>query len=121
MGEEPSVAICSLSCGSAKRSSPRSRSGLKLTMRAPRLCAARSSPSMRGWLVPGFWPKMKMASARSKSAKVTVPLPVPTWARMAAPLASWHMLEQSGKLLVPNWRTNSWYRKAASLLVRPEV
>ena len=29
--------------------------------------------------------------------------------------------EQSGRLLVPNWRTNSWYRNAASLLVRPEV
>ena len=41
--------------------------------------------------------------------------------RLTQPLASWHMLEQSGKLLVPYWRTNSWYRNAASLLVRPEV
>jgi hypothetical protein len=36
-------------------------------------------------------------------------------------VASWHMFEQSGKLLVPYMRTNSWYRKAASLLARPEV
>ena len=29
------------------------------------------------------------------------------------------MLEQSGRLLVPKLRTSSWYRNAASLLVRP--
>ena len=34
---------------------------------------------------------------------------------------SWHILEQSGKLLVPYSFANNWYRKAASLLVRPEV
>jgi hypothetical protein len=31
------------------------------------------------------------------------------------------MFEQSGMLLVPYCRTKSWYRKAASLLARPEV
>ena len=36
-------------------------------------------------------------------------------------LDSWHMFEQSGRLLVPKWRASSWYRNAASLLVRPEV
>ena len=108
MGVEPSVAISILLWGSAKRSSPRSRSGLKLTICAPRLCASRSSPSMRGWLVPGFWPKMKIASACSKSSSVTVPLPTPICGRMPLPLGSWHMLEQSGKLLVPYSRTNSW-------------
>ena len=39
----------------------------------------------------------------------------------AVPLDSWHMLEQSGRLLVPNCLTNNWYRKAVSLAVRPEV
>ena len=62
---------------------------------------------MRGWLVPGFWPKMKMASAFSKSSSVTVPLPTPSCGRMPLPLGSWHMFEQSGKLLVPYSRTNS--------------
>src|SRR5471030_1480814 len=27
-------------------------------------------------------------------------------------VASWHMFEQSGKLLVPYMRTNNWYRNA---------
>ena len=39
----------------------------------------------------------------------------------AAPDDSWHMFEQSGRLLVPKLRTINWYRNAASLLVRPEV
>ena len=62
-----------------------------------------------------------MVSAWSKSSSWTVPLPTPSVSRRATPLDSWHMSEQSGRLLVPNWRTNSWYRNAASLLVRPEV
>ena len=76
-------------------------------MRQPRLAALRSSPSMRGWLLPGFWPKMKIACACSKSARVTVPLPTPICSGIATLVGSWHMFEQSGKLLVPNWRTNS--------------
>ncbi len=76
---------------------------------------------MRGWLVPGFWPKMKIASAFSKSCSDTVPLPTPICLFSAVPDDSWHMFEQSGKLLVPYSRTNSWYRNAASLEVRPEV
>ncbi|MNT00340.1 hypothetical protein D3C72_1347680 [compost metagenome] len=121
IGDEPRVAISILFCGSAKRSNPRSRKGLKLTMRAPRLWASRSSASMRGWLVPGFCPKMKIASAHSKSCSETVPLPTPICGRMPLPLGSWHMFEQSGKLFVPYWRTNSWYKNAASLLARPDV
>ena len=39
----------------------------------------------------------------------------------AEPDDSWHMFEQSGRLLVPKPRASSWYRNAASLLVRPEV
>ena len=38
-----------------------------------------------------------------------------------ARLDSWHMFEQSGRLLVPNCRTKSWYRNAASFEVRPDV
>ena len=56
-----------------------------------------------------------------RSSNTTVPLPTPRDSPMPTPLASWHMFEQSGKLLVPKARTNSWYRNAASLLARPEV
>jgi hypothetical protein len=46
----------------------------------------------------------KIASACSKSSSVTVPLPTPIdWARPTL-VASWHMFEQSGKLLVPQLR-----------------
>jgi len=40
---------------------------------------------------------------------------------IAAADDSWHMFEQSGRLLVPKLRTNNWYTNAASLLVRPDV
>jgi len=60
--------------------------------------------SMRGWLVPGFWPMTKIASAFSKSSRLTVPLPTPITFSKAQPLDSWHVLEQSGKLFVPNCR-----------------
>ncbi len=42
---------------------------------------------------------------------------------IAAPtlVASWHMLEQSGKLLVPYSRAKMLKRKAASLEARPDV
>ncbi len=55
------------------------------------------------------------------SSSVTLPLPIPIVSVRALPLDSWHMFEQSGRLLVPQARTNAWYRNAASLLVRPEV
>lgn len=108
IGVLPRVSISSGCCGLAKRSRPRSRSGLTETMVAPRREASRSSPSMRGWLVAGFWPKMIRVSASSKSSSVTVPLPMPTASGRPRLVASWHMFEQSGKLLVPNMRTNSW-------------
>jgi hypothetical protein len=63
---------------------------------------------MRGWFVPGFCPMTKMASASSKSASDTVPLPTPIASPRPTPLDSWHMFEQSGRLLVPNIRTKSW-------------
>jgi hypothetical protein len=37
------------------------------------------------------------------------------------PLDSWHMVLQSGRLLVPQARANSCSKNAASLLSRPEV
>ena len=36
-----------------------------------------NSVIIRGLLVPGFWPRMKIASACSKSSSTTVPLPIP--------------------------------------------
>ena len=108
-------------CGFEKRSRPRSRSGFTATMRQSRRAALRSSPSMRGWLVPGFCPNTKIASARSKSSSTTEPLPLPICSVSAIPDGSWHMFEQSGRLLVPYARTKSWYRNAASFEVRPEV
>ena len=50
----------------------------------------------------------KIASPWSKSSSVTVPLPTPIDSGRPTLVASWHMFEQSGKLLVPNSRTNSW-------------
>ena len=74
---------------------------------APRRDAVRRLVIMRGLLVPGFCPKMKMQSAFSKSSSKTVPLPTPSdWGRPTL-VASWHMFEQSGKLLVPYSRAKS--------------
>ena len=91
------------------------------TIVAPRRFAAWSVESMRGWFVPGFWPITKIASVRAKSSSPTVPLPTPIVSVSPVLLDSWHMFEQSGRLFVPNSRAKSWYRNAASLLVRPEV
>ena len=41
------------------------------------------------------------------SSTVTEPLPMPIASINAVPDDSWHMLEQSGRLLVPKLRTNS--------------
>ena len=84
-------------------------------------CACSRAESMRGWLVPGFCPATRINSAEMTSSRVTVPLPIPIVSWRATPLDSWHMFEQSGRLFVPNARANSWYKKAASLLVRPDV
>jgi len=35
-------------------------------------------------------------------------LPTPMASLNAAPLDSWHMFEQSGRLFVPNCRAKSW-------------
>ena len=56
-----------------------------------------------------LWPKMKMQSALSKSGSSTVPTGTPITFGKATEVDSWHMLELSGKLLVPYMRPNNWY------------
>ena len=96
------------SCGCLKRFSPASGSGLIDTIWQPLSTARSSAVSIRGWFVPGFCPITRMTSAWSKSSSVTVPFPIPMTSESPVPLDSWHMLEQSGRLLVPNCRTKSW-------------
>ena len=73
---------------------------------------------MRGWLVPGFCPAMTMSSASWMSCRLTDPLPMPMLSASATDVDSWHMFEQSGRLLVPNARANSW-RAERRLVGRP--
>ncbi len=108
-------------CGFLNRIRPASGSGFTATIRAPLRLAFSSAVSMRGWFVPGFWPTTTIRSAVWMSSSVTLPLPMPMVCVSATPDDSWHMFEQSGRLFVPYARTNSWYRNAASLLVRPDV
>ncbi len=88
-------------CGFLNRISPASGSGLTATMRAPLSLACSSADNCRGWLLPGFCPTRKIRSAWWRSWRLTVPLPVPRVSCRAKPLDSWHMLLQSGRLLVP--------------------
>ncbi len=101
------VAIAANSCGTMVRRAPASRSGLTWTIWAPRRCALARVVSMRGALDAAFTPMTNSRSAASQSPMSQVPLPVPSAAWSARPEASWHMFEQSGRLLVPNSRTHS--------------
>ncbi|MNR23121.1 hypothetical protein D3C85_1401240 [compost metagenome] len=103
------VSICTGDCGLAKCTRPTSLSGLKVTMGTSRWRASRSWCSMRGLLTPTFWPKKKMASVRSKSSSRTVPTGTPMASGSATEVLSWHMLELSGKLLLPYSRASNWY------------
>ena len=95
-------------CGFLNRISPASGSGLTATIVAPRCLASSRAASIRGWLVPGFCPTTTISPAWSEmSSRVTVPLPIPIVCVRAAPLDSWHMFEQSGRLLVPSLRASS--------------
>jgi len=67
----------------------------------PRFEASCSGCSMRGLLVPTFWPKKKMQSVFSKSSRSTVPTETPMLSGNATEVLSWHMLEESGRLFVP--------------------
>ncbi len=57
----------------------------------------------------------------AKSSSVTVPTGTPMLSGSATDVVSWHMLEQSGRLLVPYRRASSWYMYAASRPARPEA
>ncbi len=95
-------------CGFLNRSRPASGSGLTMMTRAPPALAFSSALSIRGWLVPGFCPATMIRSAWYRSSSSTLPLPTPSVSVSAEPDDSWHMLEQSGRLLVPNSRAKSW-------------
>ena len=90
------------------RTRPASRSGLIEMILAPLRLAISSAESIRGWLVPGFCPARTISSASWTSSSVTLALPIPIDSASAMLVDSWHMFEQSGRLLVPNARTNSW-------------
>ena len=75
---------------------------------APFCLAFSSAESIRGWLVPGFCPTTTISLAWWMSSRLTEPLPMPIVSTSAEPDDSWHMLEQSGRLLVPKARTKSW-------------
>ncbi len=95
-------------CGLRKRTKPASLSGLIARIFAPFFLASSRAVSIRGWLVPGFWPMTRISSARWMSSRLTLPLPMPITSASATEVDSWHMFEQSGMLLVPKARTNSW-------------
>ena len=101
------VSIWAGDCGSTKLTRPRSRSGLKVTISMPRRRASCSWCSIRGLLVPTFWPKKKMASVCSKSSRRTVPIGTPMVFARATDVLSWHMFELSGRLLQPYIRASS--------------
>ena len=108
MGVDEKVAISTGDCGASKRSSARSLSGLNTMIGTPRRAALRSEVIIRGWLVPGLCPIERIRSVWSKSSSVTVALPMPMARGRPTDVASWHMFEQSGKLLVPKFRAKSW-------------
>ena len=75
----------------------------------PRSLHSCSGCSIRGLLLPGFWPKNRMHSVCAKSSSVVVPTGTPMLSGSATEVVSWHMLELSGRLLLPYSRA-SWYR-----------
>ncbi len=64
---------------------------------------------MRGLLVPVFWPKKNSPSVFSMSFRVTVATGTPMLSGSATEVLSWHMLELSGRLLVPYIRASTPY------------
>ena len=81
---------------------------IDVTTVAPARFASARAVSMRGWFVPGFCPTTTISSACTRSVRVTLPFPIPIVSVRAVPDDSWHMFEQSGRLLVPRARTRSW-------------
>ncbi len=88
--------------GFMKLSNPASGSGLIAIIFAPFRLASCNDDIIRGALVPGFWPITMTRSVSLKSSSRTVALPRPIDSIRATPEDSWHMFEQSGRLLVPN-------------------
>jgi hypothetical protein len=76
---------------------------------------------MRGAFVPMLWPMMKMQSVFSKSSSCTVPTGTPMLLGRPAEVLSWHMLELSGRLLLPYRRAISAYMYEVSSDARPEA
>ncbi len=68
---------------------------------APRLRASCSGCSIRGAFEPTFCPKKKSRSVSSKSSSRTVPTGEPMDCGSATEVGSWHMFEESGRLLLP--------------------
>ena len=95
-------------CGLRNRTKPASFSGLIARILAPFFLAFSSAVSIRGWLVPGFWPMITISSASWMSSRLTCPCRCRSPRRAPTEVDSWHMFEQSGMLLVPKARTNSW-------------
>jgi hypothetical protein len=98
--DEP-LSISAGDCGLVNSTKPRSRSGLKVTIGTPRFDASWSWCSILGLEVPTFWPKKKMQSVLAKSSSVQVPTGTPIDSGSADDVVSWHMLELSGRLLLP--------------------
>ena len=62
---------------------------------------AHVANAVGGLEVPTFWPKKKMQSVCEKSSSVQVPTGTPMLSGNATEVVSWHMLELSGRLLLP--------------------
>ena len=67
------------------RISPASGSGFTAMILAPLAFAFSNTDNIRGWLVPGFWPAIRMQSAFTTSSTVTEPLPMPIASVSAVP------------------------------------
>src|SRR4051794_10527295 len=88
-------------CGLMKVSSPFSRTGLNVMICTPRFAASCNGCRKRGLFEPVFWPKKNIASQLLRSSNTTVPTPAPITFFRATEVVSWHMLELSGRLLLP--------------------
>ena len=107
--------------GTMTRVAAPSTSGFTCTTEPPRRITSTREVSRRGVFDAALEPISTIRSVRSRSERSTVPFLVPIEASSARPLASWHMLEQSGRLLVPNSLAKSENMKVASFESRPEV
>ena len=75
--------------GTRKRTSPTSRSGFTMMTLPPRRRRFTSWVTRRGWFEAGFAPTTMARSARSRSSRVTVAVPLPIVAASATLEAWW--------------------------------